>query len=322
MIIPGFGMISHVVSTFSGKPVFGSIGSPASTTALAATYCMRVQVLGRTVLICFLWTAYFSLVTQVFYPQGFFINIHLFSLGGLIIGPSTTLRTYSTEGNSLAFRKWVAGLIDGDGYFGLSRGLYGSIELTIEQRDISCLKALIAVYGGYIHPVNQKAARLRIHNAAGLIHLLTDLQGLVLNPVRFTQIQTLCTIYGLPCISPYPLYSDGYYLAGLIDSDGSIYANWVTRQLFITVSQKGRFMLYLLCTVYGGKVYPANAACTAYKWTVSRKADVLRLAALLENSCMSAKQHRLSRVPEFFSLSCSYLLRLTQQRYKLLRLLS
>lgn len=26
MIIPGFGMVSHVVSTFSGKPVFGYLG--------------------------------------------------------------------------------------------------------------------------------------------------------------------------------------------------------------------------------------------------------------------------------------------------------
>src|SRR6201996_1217325 len=26
MIIPGFGMISHVISTFSGKPVFGYLG--------------------------------------------------------------------------------------------------------------------------------------------------------------------------------------------------------------------------------------------------------------------------------------------------------
>lgn len=28
MIIPGFGIISHVVSTFSGKPVFGYLDSP------------------------------------------------------------------------------------------------------------------------------------------------------------------------------------------------------------------------------------------------------------------------------------------------------
>ena len=26
MVIPGFGMISHVISTFSGKPVFGYLG--------------------------------------------------------------------------------------------------------------------------------------------------------------------------------------------------------------------------------------------------------------------------------------------------------
>jgi cytochrome c oxidase subunit 1 len=26
MIIPGFGIISHVISTFAGKPVFGYLG--------------------------------------------------------------------------------------------------------------------------------------------------------------------------------------------------------------------------------------------------------------------------------------------------------
>ena len=26
LIIPGFGIVSHVVSTFSGKPIFGQIG--------------------------------------------------------------------------------------------------------------------------------------------------------------------------------------------------------------------------------------------------------------------------------------------------------
>lgn len=39
MIIPGFGMISHVMATFSGKPVFGFHGSLKLLIAENFTIC-------------------------------------------------------------------------------------------------------------------------------------------------------------------------------------------------------------------------------------------------------------------------------------------
>ena len=35
MILPGFGIISHVVSTFSGKPIFGYLGMAYSLVAIS-----------------------------------------------------------------------------------------------------------------------------------------------------------------------------------------------------------------------------------------------------------------------------------------------
>jgi hypothetical protein len=46
LIIPGFGVVSHVISTFSGKPIFGyfNLSSPFDKLSLVyqiATYYMR-----------------------------------------------------------------------------------------------------------------------------------------------------------------------------------------------------------------------------------------------------------------------------------------
>jgi hypothetical protein len=45
-------------------------------------------------------------------------------------------------------------------------------------------------------------------------------------------------------------------LSGFFDTDGSIYLNEASGQIFITVTQKNRFILDALIKLYGGTIYP------------------------------------------------------------------
>jgi hypothetical protein len=45
-------------------------------------------------------------------------------------------------------------------------------------------------------------------------------------------------------------------LAGFFDSDGSVYLNLLSDQIFITASQKNKLLLDSLVTLYGGTIYP------------------------------------------------------------------
>jgi hypothetical protein len=40
-----------------------------------------------------------------------------------------------------------------------------------------------------------------------------------------------------------------------MDSDGSVYLNLQSAQMFITATQKDRYLLDILCDLYGGTVY-------------------------------------------------------------------
>ena len=76
-------------------------------------------------------------------------------------------------------------------------------------------------------------------------------------------------------------------------------------QVFITVTQKGRELLDFLVPVYGGVVRSTNKNATAFKWTVSKKSDVLYLIDnyFHWNNCVSAKNKKFGLVKQFYYLS-------------------
>ena len=93
---------------------------------------------------------------------------------------STNIKTNSldnkdTDLDDLAFREWLAGIIDGDGYFLLSKNGYNSCEITMDARDKKVLYLIQQRYGGSVKQVsNAYAFKYKLRNRAGLIAIIND----------------------------------------------------------------------------------------------------------------------------------------------------
>ena len=176
----------------------------------------------------------------------------------------------------------------------------------MEPRDIACLYKLKQRYGGSVKATSHaKAVRFRLHNLKGILQVIKDINGLIQNPVRFAQFKKICQIYQVETNFKIPLNYNSAYLSGLFDTDGSVYYNKKSKQVFISVTQKGRELLDILVAVYGGVVRSSNKNATAFKWTVSKKNEVLSLIDnyFHWNNCISAKNKKFGMVKQFYHLS-------------------
>jgi len=91
---------------------------------------------------------------------------------------STSINTNSlekkiTDSEDLSFRQWLAGLIDGYGYFLLSKNGYNSYEITMDTRDKKVLYLIQHKYGGSVKQIsNGYAFKYKLRNRTGLIELI------------------------------------------------------------------------------------------------------------------------------------------------------
>ena len=343
LIIPGFGIVSHIVSTFSGKPIFGQqLNGPCnnifSRCYYIATYyvqegryilfstkgqrIIRIRKLSVTPLGTGAILSVIALV--IIYSVLFNLQVTnaqlIFNLEdpSMLVGTSETVRMFSSclcsnkdqiKGNDdtdLKVRQWIAGVIDGDGNFHISKKGYVELSVVMEPRDIACLYKMKQRYGGSVKATSHaKAVRFRLHNLKGILQVIKDINGLIQNPVRFAQFKKVCELYNVETISTIPLTYNSAYLSGLFDTDGSVYFNKKSIQVFITVSQKGRELLDKLVPVYGGVVRSSNKNASAFKWTVSKKIDNLSLIDnyFHWNNCVSAKNKKFGLVKQFYYLS-------------------
>ena len=69
------------------------------------------------------------------------------------------------------FNEWLAGVIDGDGCFQLSKKGYASLEIVTQLRDRRLLYLIKQKYGGAVKLyAGDNYLRYRLHHKAGLLN--------------------------------------------------------------------------------------------------------------------------------------------------------
>ena len=219
-------------------------------------------------------------------------------------GVNTSSSDYKMrDSEDLAFRQWLAGLIDGDGYFLLSKNGYNSCEITMDARDKKVLYLIQHKYGGSVKQIsNAYAFKYKLRNRAGLIALINDVNGLIRNPARLLQINKLCEKFNIELkYANNVIFNDGW-LSGFIDSDGSVYFNEASGQVFISISQKNKYLLEPLIHIYGGRVDISSPKIEAFKYVIYRKAELYNLIDNYFNKypLRTGKMKRVNLIKQFY----------------------
>lgn len=199
------------------------------------------------------------------------------------------------------FNQWLAGLIDGNGCFQLSKKGYASLEITVEMRDKHCLYQIKQKFGGNIKlKSGVNWLRYRLHHKSGLINIINAVNGEIRNPIRLIQLNKICNVYNINLIQPLNLTYYNGWLSGFFDSDGSIYLNLLSDQVFISASQKNRFLLEILLPLYGGKIYIMKES---FKWCIYKKEDILKILDYFQYCPSRTKKfNRINSLDRYFEL--------------------
>jgi ubiquinol-cytochrome c reductase cytochrome b subunit len=108
-------------------------------------------------------------------------------------GVEGLLNPAAERAQQVKFNEWLAGVIDGDGCFQLSKKGYASLEIVTQLRDRRLLYLIKQKYGGAVKLyAGDNYLRYRLHHKAGLLNLIKGVNGLIRNPIRILQLGKIC----------------------------------------------------------------------------------------------------------------------------------
>lgn len=216
----------------------------------------------------------------------------------------TSETTWETLNNN-KFNEWLAGLIDGDGYFGISKNKYTSCEITMGLKDIKALYLIKQKFGGSIKlRTKVNAVRYRLHNKQGMIKLINAVNGNIRNSKRISQFNNVCSILNIIPLLPIKLTFNNSWFIGFFDADGTITYSFKNGrpQLTISVTNKNEIDVIDFKSQFGGYIYYDKNGY--YKWSIQSKEDILNWINnyVKFNPTKSSKFNKLMLVNHFYFL--------------------
>jgi hypothetical protein len=213
--------------------------------------------------------------------------------------------------DDIHFNKWLAGFIDGDGYFYVSPHdtLNGNRKaaLSIAQAlwNNNILLLLKEKLGGNIYKAQGSTNAYYLCKREHMITLVHKVNGHIRATSRTVQFKALCEMLNIAYIRPIHLMANDPYLSGFFDADGSLNftsnGQKVEGGVRMEVTSKYQDDLEVFKKAYNGTI-KIGRTTNCYKWVISAKADILFANKCFLGNLKSNKQIRNNLVPLFYDL--------------------
>ena len=253
LILPGFGIISHIVSTFSKKPIFGYLAMAYAMVAIGfvgfIVWAHHMYTVGMGVNL----RAYFIAATMIIaVPTG----VKIFSWIATMWGGSISFKTPMLWAIGFIFLFTIGGVTGVVlSNAGIDYSLHDTYYVVAHFHYVLSLGAVFAIFAGFYYWF-EKMFGVKYNEFLGCLHFWIMFVGvnLVFFPQHFLGLQ------GMP--RRYVDYSDGYAYWNLVSSWGYV----------ITLVGVGVFLIMLAEAAIRrrpGVANPWGEGATTLEWTLS-----------------------------------------------------
>ena len=222
------------------------------------------------------------------------------------------LTTNQKNNEDKKFNEWLAGLIDGDGCFGITQKKYTNCEITVGLEDEKMLRQIQNKFGGSVSlRSGAKAIRYRLQNREGMIKLVNSINGNIRQSKRLVQLHKVCLMLDIQIKMPIQLTIDNAWFSGFFDADGTINFYYrdkdnklkIRPQLTISVTNKYLQDLEPFSQILGGNIYFDKAQNGYYKWSINNEVLHTKYYEYNKtNPSRSFKGRRVFLIKEFYKL--------------------
>jgi cytochrome c oxidase subunit 1 len=253
LILPGFGMISHIVSTFSRKPVFGYLGMAYAMVAIGAVgfivWAHHMYTVGMSTSM----QAYFVAATMVIaVPTG----VKIFSWIATMWGGSIQFRTPMIWAIGFIFLFTVGGVTGVVlANAGVDQSLHDTYYVVAHFHYVLSLGAVFSIFAGFYYWY-EKIFGIKFNETLANIQFFFFFVGanLIFFPQHFLGLQ------GMP--RRYVDYADGYAMWNMVSSMGYV----------VMLVGMAAFFLVLIESIMRRRPAEANPwgeGATTLEWTLS-----------------------------------------------------
>lgn len=128
---------------------------------------------------------------------------------------------YNSE--QVFWNQWLAGIIDGNGYFYIQKNGVAVCEITMPVNEEPLLAQIKQKLGGrLIARSGIRAVRYRLSHKKGMVELISKVNGWIRNNIRAFQFQKICSHFNISFLEAKALTKNNGYIAGFFDAQGTI----------------------------------------------------------------------------------------------------